>query len=431
MSHNVLDRYEAVRATLPTFLRAAVHGVPVDTERFGELIKASAAEEERLLAEVQKLAPEHPDGGQWVWKNKNKPDKEDRYGNRIGRNGALRALSLLGADLPNLETDGTLVEYRDAHPLVPVLRDYYKAANEHSHYRKWPAEFIEGGRIYPQPKVAGAVTGRVLYSDPNIQGIEKRKTMKYREVIKAPPGRAIVSGDFAQQELRIAAHFSQDPEMLDAFEGDFYTRTAEKMTGRPLTSKKDPARAAAKRATLGFLYGLGIEKYRNNVFKDTGIKLSEAEANRDREAFRSAFPKFYAWQQRYGGDRAWTTRSALGWRRHVAPQKDKRTGELVPKYTDRLNGPIQSTAGDILYLALAKMDADSWCGGKAQFLIAVHDEIVLQCPEGDAEDVARWLHAKMREAFEEVIGPELGGPHSVEVSYGPSWGEQVELEDKT
>jgi DNA polymerase-1 len=114
----------------------------------------------------------------------------------------------------------------------------------------------------------------------------------------------------------------------------------------------------------------------------------------------------------------------------VGPGESK-NGEREPKYTDRLNGPIQSTAGDVLYLALAKMQED-WAAGvrtDAQFVAGVHDEIVLECPEESAEEVARWLKEKMREAFEEVLGPELGGPKSVEVSYGPSWGEQLELED--
>jgi len=288
--NSVLDRYEAIRATLPMFVEATAKGVPINQQRLEELIRDSE-EEERLLKEVERLAPEHPDGDFWRWRNKNKPDTLDGYGNRIGRNGALRALSLLGVDLPNLETDGSLVQHRDDHEIVPVLRAYYKAAQEHSHYRKWPAEFVEGGRIFPQPKVAGAVTGRVLYADPNVQGVNKRSPDKedaseYRKVMVAPPGWSIVAGDFAQQELRIAAYFSQDQAMLNAFEGDFYTRTAEKMTGRTITDKKDPARAAAKRATLGFLYGLGIPKYLDKLFKDTGIRLSEDEGERDREAFR-------------------------------------------------------------------------------------------------------------------------------------------------
>jgi hypothetical protein len=226
------------------------------------------------------------------------------------------------------------------------------------------------------------------------------------------------------------------PEVVEAIKQrqpiyglEFYTRTAEKMTGRTITDKKDPARAAAKRATLGFLYGLGIPKYRENVFKDTRMSLSKTQASKDREVFRATFPRFYEWQKSYGNDGAWTTRSVLGWRRHVDAQRDNRTGKLKPKYTDRLNGPIQSTAGDILYLALAKLREDQDRYPEARFLMGVHDEIVLEAPTEQAEDVARWLKEIMVESFEEVIGPELGGPTSVEVGYGPNWGEQTEVKD--
>ena len=106
-------------------------------------------------------------------------------------------------------------------------------------------------------------------------------------------------------------------------------------------------------------------------------------------------------------------------RRVVAPDPD---GE--PKYTDRLNGPIQSTAGDILYLTMEKMAADPRPG--VHFLLSVHDELVLECPEEDAREVALWLKEKMRSSIEDVLGKDLGGEKSVEVSYGPSWGETTE-----
>ena len=97
-----------------------------------------------------------------------------------------------------------------------------------------------------------------------------------------------------------------------------------------------------------------------------------------------------------------------------------------PKYTERLNGPIQSTAGDILYLTLEKLAADPRPG--THFLLSVHDEVILECPEEDAQGVALWLKAKMREAMEEILGGELGGAKSAEVGCGPSWGECMELE---
>jgi DNA polymerase I-like protein with 3'-5' exonuclease and polymerase domains len=191
--------------------------------------------------------------------------------------------------------------------------------------------------------------------------------------------------------------------------------------GRPV-NKDHPARKAAKRATLGFLYGLGTEKYRQNVYKDTGEQLTQSQANKDREAFRAAFSEFYKWQQTYGAKHEWETRSALGWRRVVAPDRDHK-----PKYTERLNGPIQSTAGDILYLTLEKLAADP--RPNTHFLLSVHDELVLEYPKEDAREVALGLKAKMGEAMEEILGGELSGPKRAEVGYGPSWREYMTLEE--
>ena len=97
----------------------------------------------------------------------------------------------------------------------------------------------------------------------------------------------------------------------------------------------------------------------------------------------------------------------------VAPDKDHK-----PKYTERLNGPIQSTAGDILYLTLEKLAADR--RPETHFLLSVHDELVLECPAEDARGVALWLKAKMGEAMEEILGKELSGPASAMAQAGVS-----------
>jgi DNA polymerase-1 len=416
--HGVVERYEAISSRLPDFIGAAVRGVPLDTGTLQPALDALEREKADLESRLNELAPEHPEGLKWVWGNTSKETSP----NGKGRNGALRAISLLGVELSNLQ-DQTLLEHREEHELVHTLYLYRKKANTLSRYSKWIPDFYEEGRMYPQPKVAAAVTGRILYSDPNAQGIDKKKTDEFRRCVRADDGRVIVKGDFAQQELRIAAYYSKDKNMLDAFANgeDIYLKTAAKLVGKPV-GKDHPARQAAKRATLGFLYGLGTEKYRQNVYKDTGERLPASQANKDREAFRAAFPEFYRWQQIYGARAEWETRSALGWRRVVSPDKDHK-----PKYTERLNGPIQSTAGDILYLTMQKLAADPRPG--THFLLSVHDELVLECPKGDARGVALWLKAKMGEAMEEILGGELGGPKCAEVGYGPSWGECVELED--
>jgi len=420
------SRYEAIRDRLPDFIGAAVRGIPLDAERLQPILDSLESEKTDLRARLGELAPPHPEGAEWTWNtNKHEPEKGEKS---RGRNGALRALSLLGVEISDLQ-DQTLLDHRENHEVIGVLYNYRKKSNTLSRYRKWIPDFYDEGtgRLHPQPKVAAAVTGRVLYSDPNAQGIDKKKTDEFRKVVRAPSeaGRAIVTGDFAQQELRIAAYFSEDRAMLNAFKDgrDIYQETAKALVGREV-SKDDPARAAAKRATLGFLYGLGVDKYRTNVYKDTQEKLSGEQAVKDRQAFRAAFPTFYNWQRRYGSRPEWFTRSVLGWRRYVSPSRDKRTGGLVPKYTERLNGPIQSTAGDILYLTLQKMGEDP--RPDTHFLLSVHDELVLECPEDDAREVALWLKEKMRSSIEDVLGRDLGGEKSVEVSYGPSWGETTE-----
>src|SRR5215213_9277089 len=349
----VKKRYDAVSARLPDFIGAAVRSIPLDAERLRPILDATEKERDDLRTRLDELAPEHPEGEAWVWGNTSK--EITSYGK--GRNGALRALSLVGLKISDLQ-DQTLLDHREGHELVRVLYDYRKKANTLSRYRKWIPDFYdaEAGRLYPQPKVAAAVTGRVLYSDPNAQGIDKKKTDEFRRCVRAPEGRSIVKGDFAQQELRIAAYYSEDRAMLEAFTNgeDIYLRTAAKLVGE---ERAVEARPAAKRATLGFLYGLGVDKYRTNVYKDTGESLSGEQAAKDRQAFRAAFPSFYNWQKRYGARKEWETRSVLGWRRVVSPSRD-REGNTVPKYTERLNGAIQSTAGDLLYRTLEKMAQD-------------------------------------------------------------------------
>jgi DNA polymerase I len=439
----VKPAYDAVAATVHMFLESAALGVPVNAAMLGAIQTEVGNNKVDLEAELEKLSPEHPEGLEWIWRNS---DRDTRPEGK-GRAGVHRMLQLVGVKLPNLE-EQTLLDNREKHPLVKALYEYRKVASVYSKYHRYLPDFCEDGKLYPQVKVAGAVTGRVLYTEPNIQGMDKKKTAKYRKCVRAEEGHSIVKGDFAQQELRIAAYFSEDEALMTAFANgeDVYMRVAQKIVGEPVTRgtpEGDNARAAAKRAVLGYLYGLGPAKYRENVYKDTGSEISEEEAIRDREAFRAAYPGFYRWQKKYGAYKdetnlpkpdMWETRSVRGWRRVVAGQYERKSewkkqnnvpAEWIPKYTERLNGPIQSTAGDILYLTLSKLDADlkAELYPGTRFLFTAHDEVVLTCPEDIAREVAAWLKSQMVEAFEEVLGPKLGGRKSVEVGGGPSWGE--------
>jgi DNA polymerase I-like protein with 3'-5' exonuclease and polymerase domains len=172
--HGVRERYEAISSRLPDFIGAAVRGVPLDTGTHQPALDALGREKAGLEGRLNELAPEHPDGLEWVWGNTSKEASPEGK----GRNGALRALRLLGVDLGDLQ-DQTLLDHREDHELVHTLYLYRKNANTLSRYSKWIADFYEQGRMYPQPKVAAAVTGRVLYSDPNARALTRRRPTSF------------------------------------------------------------------------------------------------------------------------------------------------------------------------------------------------------------------------------------------------------------
>ncbi len=164
--HEVVERYEAISSRLPDFIGAAVRGVPLDTGTLQPALDALEREKADLESRLNELAPEHPEGLEWVWGNTSKETSPEGK----GRNGALRALSLVGVELPDLQ-DQTLLDHREDHELVHTLYLYRKKANTLSRYSRWIPDFYENGRMYPQPKVAAAVTGRVLYSDPKTRRV--------------------------------------------------------------------------------------------------------------------------------------------------------------------------------------------------------------------------------------------------------------------
>jgi DNA polymerase I-like protein with 3'-5' exonuclease and polymerase domains len=312
--------------------------VPLDKERFESLLENLAHQVKDKLSRLQELAPAHPDGSKWVWNNTNK--NEEGLGDKNkGRNGALRALQLAGARVPDLK-EKTLLDHVDKHPIIPALLEYRQKVGSFNKYKNWVAKYYENGRIYPQAQLASIVTGRTPYTNPQIQNMDKRKHPEFRGCIRADEGWKIVKADFSQQELRILAYFSDDEKLKTIFLNgeDPHLETGSKIAGRPIT-KDDPERDAAKRANFGLAFGGGVRSYRRTTLEDYRIVLTEEEGKRDQAAFRKAWPGVYAWQKRFGSRHgsesdAWVTRSVRGRRRYVSRSRD-RHGRFRPKYTDR------------------------------------------------------------------------------------------------
>lgn len=393
--------WEIEMGAKPVFIDQCIRGVPLDVRRWEETLRPLEGRCKKLKAEADEQAPPHPDGLEWGWRTKQGPRR------------AQLAFELAGLKVPNLKAE-TLSKFD--HPLVKAVAEYREVANELSRRKSWP-EYCENGRTYPQWNPAQASTGRVSCSDPNVQSLDK-KVQHYRQCVRPEAGHLFVKVDFSQIELRIAAVVSGDQRMLEVYRSgeDLHTQTAETITGHKV-EKGSPERESAKRANFGFLYGAGIKTFVEATYKDYGIVLPEDDANRLREGFRRAWPGIRQWQQCYGTEPSFETRALLGRRRVVNPDRKGK-----PKYTDRLNAPIQGTGVDILKLALGRLWQRREEHPDAHVVLTVHDEIVIECLESEAKAVKGWLEEISRGAIADVLAKDLAGEDSVEGKILRSWG---------
>jgi DNA polymerase-1 len=244
----------------------------------------------------------------------------------------------------------------------------------------------------------------------------------FRGCIRPGEGRVLIKADLSQIELRVLAAITEDENMLEVFRngGDIHLNTARALAGRDV-HKGDPARQKAKAVNFGLSFGMGAKKFRDMALRDYGVEMTLAEAKEAKRKLLDVYPGIGRWHALESEECArgnFETRTLLGRRRIVEPDYEGK-----PSFTERLNGPVQGTAADILKLALAKL----WEGREehpdAFPVLTVHDEIVIECGRAAAEDTAAWLGSVMREAVGTVLGClELAGQDAVEIEIVNSWG---------
>jgi DNA polymerase-1 len=389
---------EIEHRALPALTLMANTGVPFDEEGWKERLKEIEEEKDRLAEKLTELAPDHPDGKGWNW-NSAKQIKE--------------AFCLLGIELPDTKQE-TLSGY--VHLVAGVLVEYRKASKLLSTYGRKLLERVESGRIYASWWQIGAGTGRMACSSPNLQNLPP----VVRRHVRAPWGNVLVMADYSQIELRIAAKISGDARMLEAFaEGlDVHEITARSLTGREEISKED--RRLAKAVNFGLLYGMSPKGLRDYARASYGVEMTVKEAERYWQDFFETYPGLKTWH-----DREWRELKKHGSTETRTLSGRRRTG--VTKFTERLNSPVQGTGVDGLKLALALLfERRHECPGAIPIL-AVHDEIVVECAEGDAQKVEAWLKKAMVDGMDQALNAsELEGPRvpvEVEVKTGRTWGE--------
>jgi DNA polymerase-1 len=297
------------------------------------------------------------------------------------------------------------------HPFADTLRQYRSAKWLDSHFgREFLRHVRPDGRIHAHWNQTGNEAGRSSCRDPNLQGIARRP--EYRQAFIAPPGRVLVKADYAAAHLRIVAKIAGEQKMLAAFQSgqDLHRLTAQALLSRNEVTKED--RQLAKAVAFGLLYGMGARGLRNYAQQSYGITLTIEEATRHRRTFFETYPALKRWHDQTATARQTQkeTRSLAGRRRLLDPKTP---------LMHRLNSPVLGTEGDAAKLALALLwERRDQCPSAVPVLF-VHDEIVVECDEGQADQVAAWLRQAMIDGLAPLIDPV---PVEVEVNVGRTWG---------
>jgi DNA polymerase-1 len=317
---------------------------------------------------------------------------------------------------PSTDAD-SLQKMAADHPIVEDLLRYREVEKLRSTYADaLPPLIAADGRIHATFKQTDTTTGRISSEAPNLQNVPVRTAdgREMRRAFIADPGWGILTADYSQIELRVLAHLAEDPGLIDAFErgADVHTATAAKVFGVAETDVDDAQRRFAKVVNYGLAYGM--EAY--GLGQRLGIPTGEAAEILD--AYFDGFPNvktFMIETVQEAKERGYTT-TIFGRRRQITELSSdnfriRQMGERMAQ-----NAPVQGSAADIFKLAMIDLDrALDEAGSEARMLLTVHDELVLEVPEGDA-DATETL---VREVMEHVT--ELRVPLTVDTGFGPNW----------
>lgn len=277
----------------------------------------------------------------------------------------------------------------------------------------------ETGRVHTSFSLTGAQTGRLSSNDPNLQNIPIRTEAgrKIRDAFVADPGHKILSADYSQIELRLAAHMADVPQLKEAFRNgdDIHSLTAEELFG----SSDRESRNKAKTVNFAILYGISSWGLAGRL----GVSKEEGKAIIDR--YFERFPGIRAYIH---GTLAFVrehgfTRTLFGRKTHFEPNI-RSPNPSIRGGAERaaINAPIQGTSADLIKRAMARMDsalADAGLEG-VKMLLQVHDELVFEVPDGQEEETAAVIKQVMASAAEP--GQKLDVPLDVEVGWGANWG---------
>lgn len=310
-----------------------------------------------------------------------------------------------------------LEKLKNKHPIVPAIMDYRMLTKLKSTYADGLMKVIgEDGRIHTTFQNLVTATGRLSSTEPNLQNIPVRTDLgaEIRKMFIPQPGCVLVDADYSQIELRVLAHIASDETMQEAFRGgmDIHTSTASQVFGVEPEQVTALQRRHAKAVNFGIVYG--ISEF--SLAEDIGVSRHEAKSYIDsylanyhgvRDYMKNVVEE--AREQGY-------TLTMYGRRRYVPELKSANFNIRSSAERITLNTPIQGSAADLIKLAMIRVDrALSEHYPQARLLLQVHDELIVECPEQLAPQVAKLVSKEMESVAQ------LSIPLEAEAKWGNSW----------
>lgn len=321
-------------------------------------------------------------------------------------------------------TDASVLEdLRGLHPVIELLLEFRQVSKLKSTYVDALPALINPrtGRVHTSFNQTATATGRLSSSDPNLQNIPIRTELgrQVRRAFVAPDGdkaHLLLSADYSQIEVRILAHMSQDPTLLETFanEEDVHASTAAQVFGVQRQSVTPDMRRVAKTINFGVIYGIS----------EFGLAQRTDLSRKDAAEFISAYFRRYAMVKEYMESTKQQARqegyvqTLLGRRRYI-PEIASPNGQ-VRSAAERMaiNMPVQGTAADITKLAMIMVQRELEKGGwRTKMVLQVHDELVFETPEEEAEAVSGMIKQQMESALA------LSVPLKVDIKMGKNWGD--------
>ncbi len=319
-------------------------------------------------------------------------------------------------------TDASVLQLlaEQGHELPARVLDWRQLAKLKSTYADALVEQINPatGRVHTCFAMAVASTGRLSSTDPNLQNIPIRteEGSRIRRAFIAAPGQVLVSADYSQIELRLLAHVADIPALRASFAAgeDIHARTASEVFGVPMAGMDPMTRRRAKAINFGIIYGISAF----GLARQLQIEPGEARAYID--AYFARYPGIRAYMGRTKEEAriAGYVLTPFGRRVWIPGIADKNPARRGYAERQSINAPLQGGAADIIKRAMVRLPAALHAAGlSARLLLQVHDELLFEAPEAEAEATAQVA----REAMEEAA--RLAVPLVVETGHGRTWAE--------